>query len=129
MSSMFCLTFSFTTHDLVQREALVRIKYFIFHRQPKETTPRVVCSYHHPVSKLKEAVRCCKIDMDNIDDEDPREIHIKESKGEHTIEGKMSDMNLLDYNGPIKTKKHNINSEEAPKMAIIGDYWDNETTT
>jgi hypothetical protein len=34
-----------------------------------------------------------------------------------------------DYNGLIKTKKHNIGTEEAPKMAIIGDYWDKETIT
>jgi hypothetical protein len=34
-----------------------------------------------------------------------------------------------DYTGPIKTKKHNIGIEEAPKMAIIGDYWDKETIT
>jgi hypothetical protein len=30
------------------------------------------------------------------------------------------------YNGPIKTKKHNIGIEEVPKIAIIGDYWDKE---
>jgi len=33
------------------------------------------------------------------------------------------------YSGLIKTKKHNIIIEEAPKMAIIGDYWDKETIT
>jgi hypothetical protein len=82
MSSQFCLTFSFTTEDLAQREALLWIKDFIFHRQPKEATPRVVCSYHQPVEKLKEAVHCWKIDVDNVDDDDPRGIQIKESKGE-----------------------------------------------
>jgi hypothetical protein len=29
----------------------------------------------------------------------------------------------------LKTKKHNIGTEEAPKMAIIGDYWDQEMVT
>jgi hypothetical protein len=35
----------------------------------------------------------------------------------------------LDYNGPIKTKKHDIGTEEESKMVIIGDYWDIETFT
>jgi hypothetical protein len=35
-------------------------------------------------------------------------------------------MVTLDYNGLIKTKKHNIITAEAPKMAIIGDYWDKD---
>lgn len=35
-------------------------------------------------------------------------------------------MAASDYNGPIKTKKHNICTEELPKMTIIGDYWDKE---
>jgi hypothetical protein len=29
----------------------------------------------------------------------------------------------------LKTKKHNIGTKEAPKMAIIGDYWDQEIVT
>ena len=36
---------------------------------------------------------------------------------------------MSDYNGPIKTKRHNIGTEEAPKMAIIDDYWDKEIVT
>jgi hypothetical protein len=34
---------------------------------------------------------------------------------------------MPNYNDPINTKKNNIGTEEAPKMAIIGDYWDKET--
>jgi len=33
------------------------------------------------------------------------------------------------YNGLIKIKKHNIGNKEAPKMDIIGDYWDKEAVT
>jgi hypothetical protein len=67
---------------MAQREVLHQIKDFIFHRQPKEATPRVVCSYHQLVEKLKEAVHCWKIDVDNIDDDDPmtsRSKSLKES--------------------------------------------------
>jgi len=38
-------------------------------------------------------------------------------------------MVVLDYDHLIKTKKHNIDIEEEPKMDIIKDYWDKETTT
>jgi hypothetical protein len=85
----FHLTFNFTIEDPTQREALHQIKDFIFHRQPKEATPRVVCSYHQSVEKLKEAVHCWKIDVDNIDDDDPHDIQIKESEGEHALKGKV----------------------------------------
>jgi len=30
------------------------------------------------------------------------------------------------YGLPIKKKKPNIDTEEVPKMAIIGDYWDKD---
>jgi hypothetical protein len=36
---------------------------------------------------------------------------------------------MPDYDHLIKTKKHNIGIEEAPKMAIIGYYWDKEIVT
>jgi hypothetical protein len=81
------------------------------------------------VAKLKEVVHCWKIDVDNVDDDDPRGIQIKESEGEHTLKGKATDMAAPNYNSSIKTKKHNIGTEEAPKMAIIGDYWDKEIVT
>jgi hypothetical protein len=42
---------------------------------------------------------------------------------------KATKMATLDYNVLIKTKKHNIGTEEAPKMAIIGEYWDKKTIT
>jgi hypothetical protein len=77
VSSQFCLKFSFTTEYLAQREDLLRIKYFIFHWHPKETTPKVVYSYHKSVVKLKEAIHCWKIHVDNVDDDDPCDIHIK----------------------------------------------------
>jgi hypothetical protein len=59
----------------------------------------------------------------------PMNIQIIESEGEHTLKGKVTETTTPDYNGPIKTKKHNIGTEEAPKMAIIGDYWDKEMVT
>jgi len=34
---------------------------------------------------------------------------------------------VFNYGWLITTKKHNIGTEEAPKMTIIGNYWDKET--
>jgi hypothetical protein len=45
------------------------------------------------------------------------------------IEGNVTKMDTPNYGHLIKTKKNNIDIEEAPKMAIIGDYWDKETVT
>jgi hypothetical protein len=45
------------------------------------------------------------------------------------VEGKVLEVIVLEYYGLIKMKKHNIGIEEAPKMTIIGDYWDKETVT
>jgi hypothetical protein len=81
------------------------------------------------VEELKEVVHCWKIDVDNIDDDDLHDIHIKESEGECARKGKAIEMATPDYNGPIKTKKCNIDTKEAPKMDIIGDYWDKEMVT
>ena len=81
------------------------------------------------VAKLKEAVHCWNIDVENIDDEDPHDIQIIKSEGEHALKGKVVKTTTPDYNDPIKNKKHNIGTEEAPKMAIIGDYWDKEKFT
>jgi hypothetical protein len=66
---------------------------------------------------------------DNIDDDDLHDIHIKESEGECALKGNAVDMATPDCNCPIKTKKHNIDTKEAPKMDIIGDYWDKEMVT
>jgi hypothetical protein len=58
-----------------------------------------------------------------------KEYRSKNLKGEHALKGKVWRWLCTDYGHPIKTKKHNIGTEEAPKMAIIGDYWDKETVT
>jgi hypothetical protein len=125
----FVQHFCFTIEDPAQKEVLLWIKYFIFHRQLKDATPKVVCSYHQLVAKLKEVVHCWKIEVDDVDDNDPRGIQIKESKGQCVVKGKVKFMIVLDYGCLIKTKKHNIVIEGAPKMAIIGGYWDKDTVT
>ena len=33
---------------------------------------------------------------------------------------------MLEYSKPLKTAKVNIGTKENPKLAIIGDYWEEE---
>ena len=85
MTSQFISTFWFALDDLVLNETLGLVKEFIFYCYPKYDILPWVFSYHHLVAKMKEAVHCWKIDMDNIDDDNPYGIHLWESEGEHTL--------------------------------------------
>jgi len=78
MSSQFLSTFHCTTEDMTHREVLHHIKDFILHRYPKVIAPGVACSYHQSVEKLKEVVHCWNINVENIDDDDPHDLQIKE---------------------------------------------------
>lgn len=63
------------------------------------------------------------------DDEDPRDLHLEEIEGYRVIQGDTIRILVLDYHKPIKTKKHNILTEEKLKMEIVGDYWNEEIMT
>ena len=58
-------------------------------------------------------------------DDDPTNINIPELEGTWDVErsGILRDQFLK----PLKIKKVNIGSPENPKVANIGDYWDEET--
>jgi hypothetical protein len=58
----------------------------------KDAHLKVVYAYHQPMEKLKEVVHCWKIESDDIDEDDPRGIQIKETEGEHVVEGKVEEM-------------------------------------
>jgi hypothetical protein len=63
-------------------------------------------------------------------EEDPiednsRNIQITEVEGEREVEGPNIDSKY--YVAPLNIKKVNIGTTKNPKMASIGDYWDNQT--
>ena len=64
--------------------------------------------------------------MDNHNPEDLRHLYFEETKGERDIkeEPTIEGIHLL----PLRTKKVNIGTEDKPKLATIGDYWDEQTT-
>jgi hypothetical protein len=59
------------------------------------------------------------------DEDDSRDIQIEEAEGEREVEGPPIESEVISV--PIKVKKVNIGTVEHPKMASIGDYWDEQT--
>jgi hypothetical protein len=56
------------------------------------------------------------------DEDDPRDLQIEEAEGEREVEVPPIELEVIA--APIKVKKVNIGTTEHPKMANIGDYWD-----
>ena len=66
-------------------------------------------------------MECYKIKEAKSEYQEPREVHIPDTKGERVVEGLEICRN---YTQPLKTRKVNIGTSEVPKFAFIGDYWD-----
>jgi hypothetical protein len=63
---------------------------------------------------------CYNINAD--DDDDPRKIKITKKEGKRDVEGPGAELPIIGYLIKIKTVK--IRTEETPKFASVGDYWD-----
>lgn len=59
------------------------------------------------------------------DEDDPRDIQIEEAEGERDMEGPPIESKVIFM--LIKVNKVNIGTVKHPKMANIGDYWDEKT--
>ena len=59
------------------------------------------------------------------EDDDPRKVNIVETEGQRDVEGPGVELPFIGK--PIKIKKFNIGTEETPKLANVGDYWDAAT--
>jgi hypothetical protein len=73
-----------------------------------------------PLQKLQG---CYNINVD--EDDDPRNVNIAETEGQRDVEGPGVELPFIGQ--PIKIKKVNIGTEPAPKLANVGDYWDDVT--
>jgi hypothetical protein len=74
---------------------------------------------------LEQALECYNLTEEGEEDENPRNVNIPESEGTCDVQG--PELKVPDVAKPVKIKKVNIGSEEEPKFASIGDYWDDET--
>jgi hypothetical protein len=62
----------------------------------------------------------------NVDeDDDRRYVNIAKTEGHRDIEG--SGIEIPFVGQPIKIKKVNVGTEQTPKLANVGDYWDDDT--
>jgi hypothetical protein len=59
------------------------------------------------------------------EDEDPCNVNIPELEGSHEVQG--CALEIPEITEKVKLKKVNIGTKANPKMASIGDYWDDET--
>ena len=58
-------------------------------------------------------------------EEEPHNMNIPELEGSHEVQGPK--LEIPEIAKKVKTKKNNIGIEEDPKLASIGDCWDDET--
>jgi len=81
--------------------------------------------------QMEHALVCYNLATDGGDDEsdeeDLRHLDIAETEGEREVQG--PDLKIPDVTKPLKIKKVNIGSEERPKFANVGYYWDDETVS
>jgi hypothetical protein len=59
------------------------------------------------------------------EDDDPRNVNITKIEGQRDIEGPRVELPFIGQ--PIKIKKVNIGTEQTPKLANVGDYWNAAT--
>jgi hypothetical protein len=71
---------------------------------------------------MKELLSCYHVQEEVSYEDDPSDIHIKEVEGEREVEGPPLELEVISTS--IKVNKVNIGTMENPKMANIGDYWD-----
>ena len=75
---------------------------------------------------MQDIVNCHNITIKECD-EDPQNVFIPESEGERTIAG--PPLQTVDVTKPLKLREVNIGTTEQPKLAKIGDYWDDDNVS
>jgi hypothetical protein len=119
----FTITFSFKHENPNIDAALKQIRGFIFIKGPdiEVITEEKQWNKH----TLKELLSYYHVQEEAPGEDDPCNIQIEEEEGERDV--KVPPIESKVISSPIKVKKVNIGTVEHPKMASIGDYWDEET--
>jgi hypothetical protein len=120
MTQNFIATFSFGSQypSLDQDLQFVRHKFF-------EEAPSLLVEQEEDewIGHLQKLQGCYYINAD--EDDDPRNVNITKTKGQRHVEGPGVELPFIGQ--PIKIKKVNIGTEQAPNLSNVGDYWDNST--
>ena len=114
----FKLTFGFDSEYPKIDDALGMIKTKVFEDGPLPL-------YNQPdlAAQLENALECYNLVAD--EEEEPCNMNIPESEGSYEVQGPK--LEIPEITEKLKTKKINIGTEADPKLASIGDYWDDET--
>jgi hypothetical protein len=116
---------------------LQKIKELIFIDNSNKRSNSVVCPKHNQELQTKlhfplteKPIECYHISRDSeiLDDlEELRNLAIKETEGSREIQNTIPNQTNSSYNHPLKLRKINIGTIEQPKIAMVGDYWDEKT--
>jgi hypothetical protein len=116
------VTFSFENESPKIDIALKVVRDNIFEEPKFEIIPTYQNQKRQTIRQLLHCYHVTK--EDDPAEENPCNIQIPEVEGEREVEGTKIDLEY--YVAPLKIRKVNIGTVENPKIASIGDYWDNE---
>jgi hypothetical protein len=119
----FTVTFPFEHENPIIDAALKWIRGVIF--ITKLDIEVIIKDQQRNKKIVKELFSCYHVQEEASDEEDLRDIHIEEAEVERDVEGPPIELKFIYV--PIKLKKVNIGTVDHPKMASIGDYWDEQT--
>ena len=85
--------------------------------------PSPICIQLDWIAQTKNARECYNFTIH--EDDDPRNNNITESEGSRVVVGLT--LECPEITEKLKIKKVNIGTKETPKIASIGNYWDDKT--
>ena len=121
MNQNFIATFLFESQYPTVDQALQIMRQKVFEEAPNLPFTQEGDEWTTPLQQLHGC------DNINVDEDDAlRNVNILETEGQRDIEG--PGIELPFAREPIKIKKVNIGTkQQAPKLANVGDYWDDAT--
>jgi hypothetical protein len=119
----FTVTFSFEHENPNIEASLKWIRGVIFIKAPE--VELITEEKQRNKQTVKELLSCYHVQEEAPDEDNPHDIQIEEEEGEREVEGPPIESKVIA--APIKVNKVNIGTVEQPKMASIGDYWDEQT--
>jgi hypothetical protein len=120
MTQNFINAFLFEIQYPIIDQSLQIIIHKVFEKVPNLPLEQEEDEWTAPFQKLQ----CC-YNINADEDDDLRNVNISETEGQRDIEGPGIELPFVAK--PIKIKKVNIGTEKAPKLANVGDYWDDST--
>jgi hypothetical protein len=119
----FVATFSFE-HENPNIDSMLKLIWgVIFVYEPEV---EIMTEYQQQnIQTVKHLLSCYHVEEEKPDEDDMCNIQITEIEGDREVEVPSMESEL--FFSPIKVNKVNIGMNYNPKMASIGDYWDEQT--